>query len=60
MVDLGAHETHPNGLSIAEVDCGGHDASPYIMNESLSSEVDWGGHDVILNRMNEFLFCKVD
>ena len=43
MVDWGAHETHPNVHCITEVDWGGHDASPYKMNEFLSSEVDWGG-----------------
>ena len=40
MVDWGAHETDPNGHSIAEVDWGGHDARPYNMNEFFSSEVD--------------------
>ena len=45
--DWGGHETRPNGHSITEVDWGCHGASPYNMNESLSSEVDWGGHDAI-------------
>ena len=45
VVDWGAHETHPNGHSITEVDWGGHDSSSNHMNEFLFSEVDWGAHD---------------
>ena len=44
MVYWGAHETHPNGHNISEVDWGGHDAIPNHMNEFLLSEVDWGAH----------------
>ena len=44
MVDWGAHETHPTGHSIPEVDWGGHDSSSNHMNEFLSSEVDWGAY----------------
>ena len=43
--DWGAHETHPKGHSITEVDQGDHDASPIHMNEFLCSENDWGEHD---------------
>ena len=41
VVDWGAHETHPNGHSITEVDWGGHDSRSNHMNEYLFSEVDW-------------------
>ena len=44
MVDWRAHETHPNGHNISEVDWGGHDSSSNHMNEFLLSEVDWGAH----------------
>ena len=39
MVYWGAHETHPNGHNISEVDWGGHDAIPNHMNEFLLSEL---------------------
>ena len=45
MVDWEAHETHPNGHNISEVDWGGHDFSSNHMNEFMLSEVDWGAHD---------------
>ena len=45
MVYWGAHETHPNGHNISEVDWRGHDSSSNHMNEFLLSEVDWGAHD---------------
>ena len=41
----GAHEIHPNGHNISEVDWGGHDPSSNHMNEFLFSEVDWDAHD---------------
>ena len=45
MVDWGAHETHPNGHNISEIDWGGHGSSSNHMTEFLLSEVDWGAHD---------------
>ena len=45
MVYWGAHETHPNGHNISEVDWGGHNSSSSHMTELLFSEVDWGAHD---------------
>ena len=45
VVDWQAHETHPTGHSISEVDWGGYDPSPNHMNEFLFSEVDWGAHN---------------
>ena len=45
MVDWRAHETHPNGHNISEVDWGGHDSSSNHINEFLLSEIDWGAHD---------------
>ena len=45
VVDWGAHETHPNGHSITEVDWGGHDSSSNHMNKFLFCEVDGGAHD---------------
>ena len=40
--DWGAHEPHPNGHSITEVDWGGHDLSLYLVDGCMLSEVDWG------------------
>ena len=44
-VDWGAHETHPNGHNISEIDWGSHGSSSNHMTEFLVSEVDWGGRD---------------
>ena len=43
----GAHETHPYGHNISEIDWGGHGSSSNHMTEFLLSEVDWGAHDSI-------------
>ena len=45
MVDWGAHETHPNGHNISEVDWVGHGSSSNYMKKFLLSEVDWGARD---------------
>ena len=45
MVDWGAHETHPNGHNISEIDWGSHGSSSNHMTEFLLSKVDWGAHD---------------
>ena len=45
MVDWGAHEAHPNGHNISEVDWGGHVSSSNHMTKFLLSEVDWGAHE---------------
>ena len=45
MVDWGAHETHPNGHNVSEVDWGGHGSRSNHMTEFSLSEVDWGAHD---------------
>ena len=45
MVYWGAHETHPNGHNISEIDWGGHGSSSNHMTEFLLSEVGWGAHD---------------
>ena len=47
MVDWGAHETHPNGHNISEIDWRDHGSSSNHMTEFLLSEVDWGVHDSI-------------
>ena len=44
-VDCAAHETHPNGHSITEVDWGCHDPCLYLVDGCMLSEVDWGAHD---------------
>ena len=40
MANWQGHETHPTGHKTSEVDWGGHDPNPNLVNESLLSEVD--------------------
>ena len=51
-VDLGAHETHPNGHNITDIDWGGHDPILYLMDGCMLSEVDWGAYDSSPNHVN--------
>ena len=45
MANWQGHEKHPTGHKTSEVDWGGHDPNPNLVNETLLSEVDWGAHN---------------
>ena len=45
MVNLGAHETHPNEHRTTRIHWGDHDSSLNTMDKYSISKVDWGVHD---------------